>query len=122
MLIHTPYIALSEANFQAEVLRAELVLVDCWASWCQPMHSLKPAYSKLSIASVTPIKFGHLNIAVSTQLAARHRVRVVPTLLIFQHGDVVDRIIGSITNQELTQKINQLLSGRSINRSQFACL
>lgn len=122
MLINTPYIALSEANFQAEVLRAELVLVDCWASWCQPMHYLKPAYSKLLLATTTSVKIGHLNIATSTQLAARYRVRVVPTLLIFHHGEVVDRIIGSVPNRELTQKVDQLLAGKSISRSQFACL
>jgi len=123
MLVNSPYITLTEDNFQVEVLNARIpVLVDCWATWCGTFHQVNPVYSELAIAFSDHIKVGHLNIAVSEQLATSLRVRVVPTLLLFQHGQVIEKVVGSISQPDIANKLSYLLSGFPSSRSRVACL
>jgi thioredoxin 1 len=122
MFPNTQIMMLTDANFQAKVLNAQkLVLVDCWASWCGAVHQVNPAYHELAIAYPQPIKIGCLNIALFDQLGTHYRIRVVPTLLIFQNGQVVDRVMGTISYPDLTHKLNALLSGIPTVRSRVAC-
>lgn len=114
-------ITLTEANFQTEVLTSQkLVLVDCWASWCGAFHQINPAYHNLAIAFLPHIKIGRLNIALSHSLETHYGIRVVPTLLIFQNGQVVERIMGSLSQPDLTRKLSVLLAGVPTSRSRVA--
>lgn len=123
MLVHTQYIALTEENFYAEVLNAKtLVLVDCWASWCGSFHQINPAYNELAIAFPGQVKIARLNLATAKKLAALYGIRVVPTLLLFQKGQLIERIIGSLEPQALMNQVNSLLVNQSSGRSCVACL
>lgn len=122
MLIDTQSMTFTEDNFQATVLRSQsLVLVDCWASWCSSFRPNNPVYPDLAIAFAGQLKIGSLNIANAESLATRYSIRVVPTLLIFQHGYLVERIVGSLSHPDLTHKLNSLLVRQS-SRGRVACL
>lgn len=123
MFSDTQLMMLTESNFQTEVLNSQkLVLVDCWASWCGAFYQPNPTYHELAIAFSSHIKIGRLNIAVFDSLGTHYGVRVVPTLLIFQNGQVVDRIIGNLAYADLASKLSGLLSSIPASRSRVACL
>ncbi|MDX2232213.1 MAG: thioredoxin domain-containing protein [Leptolyngbyaceae cyanobacterium bins.349] len=123
MLTDTQYIVLTENNFHTEVLKAKtLVLVDCWASWCSSFYQINPVYRQLQNSFPEAIKIGRLNIATAEKLAALYGIRVVPTLLLFHNGQLVERVIGCLSQPDLTRKLNSLLSAPMISRSHAASL
>jgi thioredoxin 1 len=118
MLLQTPFLTLTDNNFQAEVDQAQVpVLVDCWATWCMPQYSINPIFDNLALEFAEQILIGRLNIAVSEQIAAKYDIRAVPTLLIFSHGKVVCRRIGVASQHEISQQLNILLLDARLNRS-----
>ena len=115
MLVSTQCILLTDDNFQTEVLEPQIpVLVDCWASWCGAFHPIDPTIEALAIEFTGQLKVGRLNVCMAEKLAARYGIRVVPTLLLFKNGQVIERVIGSVAKQRLANKLNALLTGNQV--------
>src|SRR5947209_4182227 len=82
---------LEEYNWKAEVLQAsEPVLVDFWAEWCGPCQHMNPVVQALA----RDYKVCKVNIDTNQELAGHYRVSVVPTLLLFKGGRIVERFTG----------------------------
>lgn len=123
MLENTPYTTLTHDNFQSEVLEAEaLVLIDCWASWCGSFQQINFIYNELAVEFSSQIKVARLNVATSEKLATYYGIRVVPTLLLLKHGQVLERVIGNLSKQDLASRLSTLLHNNDSSRRQLACL
>jgi thioredoxin 1 len=86
---------LSEASFDAEVLKADgPVVVDFYAPWCGPCKMLAPMLEQLAGDFEGKIKFGKLNVDDAQGLATRYGITGVPTLAMFRGGEQVDSIVG----------------------------
>ncbi len=88
-------VTISEANFSKEVLQSEKkVLVDFWAPWCGPCRMIGPIVEE--IANETPsIKVCKINIDVLPQIAAQYGVASIPTLMVFENGETVNKAVGA---------------------------
>jgi thioredoxin 1 len=121
MLIQTPFLTLTDNNFQVEVEQAQVpVLIDCWATWCMQPYSINPVFDDLAFEFAEQILIGRLNVAVSEQIASKYNIRAVPTLLIFSHGEVVYRTIGMAPQHEISQQLNTLLLDTRLHRSNMS--
>jgi thioredoxin 1 len=100
----------TESNFDQEVLRSpQPVLVDLWAAWCGPCRMVAPVIEELAEQYRGKVKIGKLNVDDHPQVAGRFRIMNIPTLLLFKGGQEVDRIVGVVPKEELTQRIERLL-------------
>lgn len=116
MLVNTPYITLTDDNFQSEVLESEtLVLVDCWASWCSSSPQTNPVIEALAIAFAGQIKIGRLNVATSEEMRIRYNIRAVPTLLVLKEGQLLERVFGSPSQQNLASRLSAFLADTDQN-------
>lgn len=85
----------STGNFGAEVLQSKVpVLVDFTASWCPPCRLLAPVIEELSLEAAGRFNVGKVDAESDPDLAVRYKVSMLPTVLIFQHGDVVKTLVG----------------------------
>ncbi|MGH7405914.1 MAG: thioredoxin [Candidatus Methylomirabilales bacterium] len=106
----TEYLTVTDENFTSEVLkRPEPVLVDFWASWCGPCRMIAPVIEELAVDFEGRAKVAKVDVDDNPQVAARYDIRSIPTLLFFQDGQVVDRVIGVVPKKVLADRLSALL-------------
>ena len=90
------------ANFEEEVLNSPLpVLVDFYADWCNPCKMMAPTVAKLAEAYEGKVKIGKINVDEQAALAAKYKVMSIPTLIVFQKGEVYRKSVGVISEEEI---------------------
>jgi len=100
------YVALTEANFQSEVLDSEqVVLVDFYADWCGPCQKVSPAVNELASDMTGKAVVGKLNTDNAPNLIDKYGVDGIPTFIVFKGGQEVARDGGIMTKQELAALI-----------------
>jgi thioredoxin 1 len=97
-------IAVNDAQFEAEVLKADgPVLVDFWAEWCGPCKMLSPLVDQLADELKGRVKVVKVNIDEAPEAPTKYGVRGIPTLMIFKEGQVVDTRVGGMPKGQLTE-------------------
>jgi len=92
----------TDDNWEAEVLEADgTVLVDFWEAWCPPCRALSPLVDELALEYQGRVKVGKLDVDGSPEVAARYGITSIPTLLVFQGGQVVAQRVGALPRAEL---------------------
>ena len=101
---------LGQDTFDREVLRSDRpVLVDFWADWCQPCHMLAPIVERLAEQYGDRIKVVKVDIDTNRDLTLAYSVNSIPTILIFTHGQVSDRVVGVQPESEYAAALDALL-------------
>lgn len=100
----------TDNDFNEEVLKSEIpVLVDFYADWCGPCKMMAPVIDSLAVKYEGRVKVGKLNVDDSPNSAAKYRVMSIPTIILFQNGEPVETVVGALSEDELSDKINGAL-------------
>jgi thioredoxin 2 len=100
----------TDGDFESTVLRASTpVLVDCWADWCGPCHMLAPTIDALARDYAGNVLVAKLDVDANPVTAAKFDVRSIPTLLLFQDGRLVDRLVGVQPRGAIDARLRALL-------------
>ncbi|MBW6514683.1 MAG: thioredoxin [Candidatus Syntrophosphaera sp.] len=97
---------LDNTNFDAEIANGT-VLVDFWAAWCGPCRMIAPTIDQLAREN-PEIKFAKLNVDEHPEVASKHGVMSIPTLLFFVDGVLKDTTIGVVPKAVLEKKLEAL--------------
>ncbi|AHY58218.1 thioredoxin [Stenotrophomonas rhizophila] len=98
------------ATFETEVLQKSLqtpVLVDFWASWCEPCKTLGPMLEKLAAEYYGAFELAKVDVDAEQQIAAAFQIRSVPTVFLVKGGQLVDGFPGAIPEGQLREFLAQ---------------
>ncbi|MBP7826957.1 MAG: thioredoxin [Verrucomicrobia bacterium] len=102
-------LTLTGQNFTQEVLQSPApVLVDFWAEWCGPCKMIAPVLDELADEFAGRVRIGKVNIDDDQSLATQYGVRAIPTLLLFQGGEVVQQMVGAKSKRELKASLDRV--------------
>lgn len=101
---------ITDANFEETVLNSSKpVLVDFWAAWCGPCRMVGPIIDEISTEYADKAVVGKVDVDANQEFAAKYGVRNIPTVLVFQNGEVVRRQVGVAPKASYTDAIDALL-------------
>lgn len=104
-------IAVTDATFAAEVESSPLpVLLDAWAPWCGPCRMITPVVEQLASELAGRLKIVKLNVDENPMTASRFAIQSIPSLLLFQGGREVDRMVGVQPKSEITRRLQRVLA------------
>lgn len=97
---------LTDNNFSEEVLSSEIpVLVDFWASWCPPCKVMEPVIEEIAATYNGRLKVGALHVDQNRQTASRYHILGVPTLILFEAGEAVERRTGAQSKGQIARML-----------------
>ncbi|WP_018914219.1 thioredoxin TrxC [Thiomonas sp. FB-6] len=97
-------LALGDADFERFVARSELpLLVDFWAPWCGPCRTMAPQFEQAAQLLQGRAVLAKVNSDDNPQASVRHRIRSIPTLLLFRNGQEVRRHSGAMPAREIVR-------------------
>jgi thioredoxin 1 len=101
---------ITDANFEETVLNSSKpVMVDFWAAWCGPCRMVGPIIDEISTEYADKAVVGKVDVDANQEFAAKYGVRNIPTVLVFQNGEVVGRQVGVAPKASYTDAIDALL-------------
>ena len=102
-------LVISDENFNQVIDENPVVVVDFWAEWCCPCRAMNPIIEELSLIYENKIVFAKLNVDKNPISPSKYGISSIPTFLIIKNGQVMNSIIGAITQELFEEKLNEYL-------------
>ncbi|WP_431043272.1 thioredoxin [Streptomyces sp. P1-3] len=103
-------VTVTDADFEEVVLKSDKpVLVDFWAEWCGPCRQIAPSLEAIA-AEHGEIVIAKLNIDQNPDTAAKYGVMSIPTLNVYQGGEVVKTIVGAKPKAAIERDLSDFLA------------
>jgi thioredoxin 1 len=101
----------SDATFNTAVLDGNApVLVDFWAAWCAPCRAIAPVVESLANELAGSVAVGKLNVDDNPETPAKLGIRGIPTLVLFNHGREIGRLVGGVSREKLSDFVETTLA------------
>ena len=103
-------IQITASNFQSEVMDSSIpVLLDFWAEWCPPCKMIGPLMDQLANEYAGKVKIGKINVDEENDLAGKHNVVSIPTLIVYKNGSIVRQNVGALPKSGIESLFKDLI-------------
>jgi thioredoxin 1 len=100
----------TDASFEADVLKStKPVLVDYWAEWCGPCKMVAPVLEAIAEEHGDKLAIVKLNVDENPEVARKYGILNIPTLGVFQNGEVVKELVGARSKTALLRELAEFL-------------
>ncbi|MHC8562604.1 thioredoxin [Streptomyces albidoflavus] len=100
----------TDASFEQDVLKSDKpVLVDFWAAWCGRCREIAPSLEAIAAEHGEQIEVVKLNIDENPETAAKYGVMSIPTLNVYQAGEVAKTIVGAKPKAAIVRDLDEFI-------------
>ncbi len=100
----------NQQNWESEVINSKIpVFVDFWAEWCGPCRMVGPVIEELAGEYAGKVNFVKVNVDENNELASRYNVFSIPTLALFNKGQIVAQQVGAASKSSYKGMIDRAL-------------
>jgi len=96
---------ITDSDMDSTVKKYQTIVVDCWAPWCGPCRMIGPIIEELAKELQGKVVFGKLNVDENPAASAKHQIMSIPTMLVFNNGQLVDKFVGVMPKENLKEKL-----------------
>tara|TARA_B100001245_G_scaffold66121_1_gene46017 strand:- start:2036 stop:2356 length:321 start_codon:yes stop_codon:yes gene_type:complete len=100
---------ITDSNFNDVISKNKTVLIDFWAEWCGPCRMIGPIIEELANEYEGKAIIGKVDVDSNQESSIKYGVRSIPTILTFKDGKIVDRQVGAVPKETLTNVIDSQL-------------
>lgn len=102
---------LKDADYSSEIEKSDLpVLVDFWASWCGPCQMMGPVIDTVADEYEGKVKVMKCNVDENPATPAKFGIRGIPTLILFNKGEVVDKLVGAAPKGQVDRLLKNVIA------------
>lgn len=101
---------ITDSNFEETLKTDKLVVVKFGTSWCKPCEQLKPVIEKLTTDYSENTDIRSLDCDSNPNSSVKYNIRNIPAILFFKNGEVVDKLVGNVSESTIKAKIDTYLS------------
>lgn len=87
----------------------KVVFVDFWATWCGPCQMISPIIEQIADEYVEKMPVAKVDIDQNRELAEKYKIMSIPTIILFENGKEVKRLVGAKSSAEYINEINNIL-------------
>lgn len=104
-------VQVTDQNFSEAVLKSDKpVVIDFWAAWCRPCLMMAPIFEEFAREYTGKMVFAKLNTDENQQTAFKLGIQGIPTLIFFNGGREVNRVVGLESRDMLRRSIESALA------------
>jgi thioredoxin 1 len=100
---------ITDSNFAELTNTDKPVLIDFWAEWCGPCRMVTPIVEEISKEYADRAVVGKVNVDLNPDISAKFGIRNIPTIVFLKNGEVVDKSVGAVPKNVLTEKLDQIV-------------
>jgi thioredoxin len=102
---------ISSVDLQQKINSGEKVIVEFWAPWCGPCRMMKPIFEKVSNENTSEVQMYTMDIDLNKEVAMSLGIRSIPTIKTFNTGQVVETIVGVLSEGQINNLVKELING-----------
>ena len=102
---------ISSVELQEKIKNGEKVIVDFHAQWCGPCKMMKPTFEKLTTENTSEVQMYTMDVDLNREIAISLGIRSVPTIKVFNGGEVVETKVGVLSEGQIKDLVTELING-----------
>lgn len=102
---------ISSVELQQKINNGDKMIVEFWAEWCGPCKMMKPIFERVASSNESDVQMYTLNIDNNREVALSLGIRSIPTVKMFNSGEVVETKVGMMNEGQIKDLVTDLING-----------
>lgn len=103
-------VEITDSNYAELVENSDKpVMIDFWAEWCGPCKLIGPSVEEMHSEYANRAVIGKVNVDNNPEISAKFGIRNIPTIIFMKNGEVVDKSVGAVPKNVLSEKLDAIL-------------